>query len=196
MQRPTYARAAAPKIVVLGASGSGKTTFAAALAPRLGVAHIELDALHHGPNWSAPSAAEFRARVQRAMDASPDGWVVDGSYERKLGNFVTDAADTIVWLDLSLFILLARLTRRTFGRMLNRTELWNGNRETVRGALWGWDSLFAWTIRAFFRHRRDWPRRFAAHPDAVRLRTPGAVRRWRYARQATCQSRSKSDRPS
>jgi adenylate kinase family enzyme len=166
------------KIAVKGASGAGKTTFAAALARRLGVPHVELDALHHGPNWSAPGAAEFRARVRAAMPAAPRGWVIDGNYERTLGRLVTDAADTVVWLDPPLRTLLHRLARRTAHRIRDRVELWNGNRETWRGALWGRDSLFAWTLRAFFRHRREWPRRFAAHHRFVRLRTPEAARRW------------------
>src|SRR5687768_7376450 len=69
------------KIAVKGTSGAGKSTFAAELAHRLGLAYVELDALHHGPNWSAPSAAEFRARVGSALAAAPQGWVVDGNYD-------------------------------------------------------------------------------------------------------------------
>lgn len=79
------------RIAVKGTSGCGKSTFAAELARRLGVAHIELDALHHGPNWAGPTADGFRERVRAAMDANPSGWVIDGNYERKLGSMVTDA---------------------------------------------------------------------------------------------------------
>ena len=161
-----------------GTSGCGKSTFAAELARRLGVAHIELDALHHGPNWSEPTLDEFCARVRAAIDANPTGWVIDGNYERKLGSMVTDAADTVVWLDIPLGMLLNRLWRRTSTRIREHVELWNGNREDWRTALWGWDSLFVWAIRSYFRHRREWPRRFAPHPGFVRLRTPGQARCW------------------
>jgi adenylate kinase family enzyme len=167
-----------PRIAVKGASGSGKTSLAAELARRLGVPHIELDALHHGPNWSEATADEFRARVRAAMDSNPDGWVIDGNYERKLDRLVTDAADTVVWLDLPLPILLVRLWRRTSHRIRTNEELWNGNRESWRTAIWGRESLFVWTIRSFFRHRRTWPRRFASHPGFVRLRTARAARQW------------------
>jgi len=170
--------AAARRVAVKGASGSGKTTLAAELARRLGVAHIELDGLHHGPNWSEPTAEQFRAIVQGAMDDHPDGWVIDGNYERKLDRLVTDAADTVVWLDMSLALLLGRLWRRTSSRIRQHVELWNGNRESWSTAFWGRDSLFAWTVRAFFRHRREWPQRFACHPGFVRLRTPAEVRCW------------------
>ena len=167
-----------PRIAVKGASGAGKTTFAAAVARRWGVPHVELDALHHGPAWSEPSADEFRSRVRAIMDANPHGWVIDGNYERKLDGLVTDAADTVVWLDLPLWTLLRRLWRRTSNRIRGKVELWNGNRETWRTALWGRESLFVWTIRAFLRHRREWPRRFALHPGFVRLRTLEAVHDW------------------
>jgi adenylate kinase family enzyme len=75
-----------PKIVVVGTSGSGKTTVARELAHRHGVPHVELDALFHGPNWAETPAEEFRRRVAAATDG--DGWVVDGNYESKLGDLV------------------------------------------------------------------------------------------------------------
>ena len=66
-----------------------------------------------------------------------EGWVVDGTYQRKLGTLVLDAADTVVWLDLPIHVWLRRLARRTIRRMARREELWNANRETLRNAFWG-----------------------------------------------------------
>ena len=87
-----------PKIAVLGTSGSGKTTVARELARGLGLPHVELDALFHGPGWTEPPIEEFRRRVAAATDGS--GWVVDGNYESSLGDLVLERADTVVWLDL------------------------------------------------------------------------------------------------
>ena len=168
----------ARRFAIKGASGSGKSTLAAELARRLGVVHIELDALHHGPNWSAPTPEEFCGVVRAALESHPDGWVADGNYENKLDRLVTDAADGVVWLDLPLALLLGRLWRRTSHRVRDNVELWNGNRESWRTAFWGRESLFVWTIRAYFRHRREWPLRFASQPGFVRLRTEREVRRW------------------
>jgi adenylate kinase family enzyme len=168
----------ARKFAIKGASGSGKSTLAAELARRLDLAHIELDALHHGPNWSEPTPERFRAIVQDALDSYPEGWVADGNYDSKLDGLITDAADQVVWLDLPLALLLGRLWRRTSHRVRDNVELWNGNRESWRTAFWGRDSLFAWTIRAYVRHRREWPRRFVARPGFVRLRTAREVRCW------------------
>ena len=166
------------RVNVKGTSGSGKTTFGRELAERLGVPYVELDALHHGPNWAEPTDAEFRARVREAMDAAPDGWVIDGNYEAKLGDTLVGAADTIVWLDLPLALKLRRVARRTGTRIRDDVELWNGNKESWRNALWGRESLFAWLIRGHFRHRRDWPRRYGDDPRLVRLRSVAEARRW------------------
>jgi adenylate kinase family enzyme len=166
------------RIAVKGSSGSGKTTLAAHLAQRLKVPHIELDALHHGPNWSEPSAKEFQVRVRAAMDANPDGWVIDGNYERKLGQMVNDEAEVLVWLDLPLHTLVWRLLRRSHRRISGRVELWAGNRETWRGVLFDQGGLIPWTVRSFMRHRREWPLRFRGHPGFVRLRTHAEVKRW------------------
>jgi adenylate kinase family enzyme len=166
------------RIAVLGASGNGKTTVARTLAERLGVPHVELDALHHGPNWSAASAEELRARVMPYLDEG--GWVIDGDYSAKLGDLVLERADTAVWLDQPLPLILWRLWRRTYRRIRRREELWSGNLETWRGAFVGREGLFAWTIRSHFSKRRTFPPRFARHSGlrVVRLRSPRAVERW------------------
>ena len=173
------AKASAPqRIVVRGVSGAGKSTFAAELARRLGLAYVELDALHHGPNWSEPTAEEFRARVGAAMAAAPAGWVIDGDYDAKLGETVVEPADTIVWLDLPLRVTFPRLWRRTLHRIRNDVELWAGNRETWRDQFASRHSIFFWTVRAHVRNRREWPVRFGGDPRLVRLRSDAEVRRW------------------
>jgi adenylate kinase family enzyme len=166
------------RVNIKGTSGSGKTTFAQELARRLGVPYVELDALHHGPNWSEPTDEEFRARVREAMDAAPRGWVIDGNYESKLGDTVIGEAETIVWLDLPLRLKLGRLWRRTSDRIRDDVELWNGNKETWRNAFWGRESLFAWMLRTHVSQRREWPRRYGADPRFVRLRSDAEARAW------------------
>ncbi|MDX6507724.1 MAG: hypothetical protein QOG06_2368 [Gaiellaceae bacterium] len=171
------------RVNVKGTSGSGKSTFGIELARRLGVPYVELDALHHGPNWTEASAEELRARVHEAMDAAPDGWVIDGNYEVKLGDTLIGAADTIVWLDLPLGVKLGRVWRRTTHRIRDDVELWNGNKETWKNVLWGRESLFAWMVRGHFRHRRDWPRRYGGDPRFVRLRSVAEARNWLEAQE-------------
>jgi adenylate kinase family enzyme len=168
----------AKRISVNGSVCAGKSTLAPELARRFGLTYIELDALHHGPNWSEPTAEEFRHIVHEAMEQAPDGWVIDGNYDLKLGDLIVDEADTIVWLDLPLSVKWGRLWRRTMDRIRNEIELWNGNRETWRGAFASRDSIFVWLFRSHIRHRRQWPNRFDGDARLVRLRSEDDVRRW------------------
>jgi adenylate kinase family enzyme len=165
----------APKIAVVGTSGSGKTTVARELARRLGVPHVELDALYHGPGWTETPPEEFRRRVAAATEA--DGWVVDGNYDSKLGELVLERADTVVWLDLPLRVALTRVTRRTVRRIRTGEELWSGNRESWRGGFLGWESMFVWTIRSHLRNRRARAERLQRQSglQVVRLRSPKEV---------------------
>lgn len=168
------------RISLAGDSGSGKTTVSRAIATRLGLTHVELDALFHGPNWSSAPKEEFRRRVCETLDAL-DGWVADGNYSGSLGGLLLERAELLVWLDLPLHVCLRRIWMRTWRRIRTREELWDSkNRETLRNAFFSRDSLFLWTLKAHFRHRREWPARFAAHPhlQVVRLRTQNDVDRW------------------
>jgi adenylate kinase family enzyme len=162
------------RVVVLAtASGCGKTTFSRDLAARLGVPVHELDALNHGPGWTEATAEELRARVEPLL--ATDSWVIDGSYRGKLGDLVLEAADTVIWLDLPRRVWLPRLMKRTAGRIVHREELWNGNRETVRGALWGRDALIPFALRTYPDRRRRYPVDLARY-RLVRLRSPAEVR--------------------
>jgi hypothetical protein len=165
------------KIAVMGPSCSGKTTLAAALAERLGVPHVELDALHHGPNWQEASAEELSAKVEAAL-AGHDGWVTDGNYMGKLGTWVVDQADTIVWLDLPLSTLVRRMWSRTTSRIRDGTELWGtGNRETWPNFLFWPNSLLLYTLRTHRRRRRECVEILASR-NGVRLRSEAEVSRW------------------
>lgn len=174
------------RVSVVGGSSTGKTTVSRELARRLGVPHIELDALHHGPNWEEAPADVLRARVEEALAAAPDGWVVDGNYDRKLGTLVQERADTVVFLDLPYGLTLRRVLRRTARRILRREELWNRNRESLRTAF-SRDSIVWWVVKTHRSHRARWPERFSAfrHLDLVRLRSPREVSEFLQSIQAT-----------
>jgi adenylate kinase family enzyme len=168
------------RVAVIGPSCSGKTTTAGRLAAILGVPLVELDALHHDANWTEAPTDLFQERVRTALAAAPDGWVVDGNYYGKLGPLVIDQADTIIWLDIPYGKAVLRVLRRTFGRILRRTELWNGNRETLRSSL-GRESIIWWVLR---RHR-GFAARWASRLEGRNVVRVADVDAWLQSIQAT-----------
>ncbi|HJU36643.1 MAG TPA: hypothetical protein VJ716_04395 [Gaiellaceae bacterium] len=174
------------RIAVIGCCCAGKTTLSRELSRRLGVPHVELDALHHDAGWQEAPADVLQGRVDEALAAAPDGWVVDGNYHGKIGTSVLERADTVVFLDMPFGLALLRVLWRTGSRVLSRKELWNGNRETLRNAL-SRDSIVLWVITQHGKYRQHWPPRYEALPHlrVVRLRSPREVRRWVQSIQAT-----------
>jgi adenylate kinase family enzyme len=145
--------------ILASASGSGKTTLGRRLAEALDVPFHELDAIHHQADWRELDASELRRRVEPLV--AGEGWVIDGAYRSKLGDLVLERADTVVWLDLPRRVWLPRLVGRTVRRVVMREELWNGNRERLRGVLAGRDSLIAFALRTEPRRRQRYPRELA-----------------------------------
>lgn len=167
------------RVVVVGTTGSGKSTLSRELAVTLNLAYVELDGLHWGPKWRQSSDDEFVARVDEALRA--DGWVVDGNYS-KARHIVWRRADTVVWLDYPLPVVMWRLLKRTLRRGLLREELWNGNRENVWEHLIPSRSLFVWALRTHGKHRREYPAQFSQpeyrHLRSIHLRSPVELDRW------------------
>ena len=161
--------------VTASASGNGKTTVGRALAERLGVPFVELDALVHGPGWAEIADEELRHLLEPIV--AGDRWVIDGGYRNKIGDLVLARADTVVWLDLPVHVWLPRLVRRTVGRIRRDEPLWNDNRESWRSGFWGRDSLLGYALRMHFDRRRRYPRELAGYP-VIRLRTQAEVDRF------------------
>jgi hypothetical protein len=162
-------------VLISTASACGKTTLAKELARRLEAPYHELDALNHGPGWTEATPVELRAAVEPLV--AGERWVIDGAYRGKIGDLVLAAADTVVWLDLPVRTWLPRLARRTVRRIVRHEQLWNGNRETLRGAIWGRNALIPFALRHHRRRRRLYPHALG-HYQVVRLRSADEVERW------------------
>ena len=70
------------RVVVIGTSCSGKTTFARRLAEIIDCPWTELDRLHWLPDWEPRPLDDFRRLV--AEKVSQDRWVIDGNYSSKV----------------------------------------------------------------------------------------------------------------
>ena len=131
----------------------------------------------------------FLARIDAAT--SGEAWVADGNYGG-IGarEIVWARADTVIWLDFSLFVIFARLWRRTTARIRDRAELWpgTGNHETVRNAFFSRESLFIWALLTYRRRKRQYAELFA-RPEHARLalhhfREPRDADRWLASQRA------------
>lgn len=138
------------RYVVIGTSGAGKTTFARALAARLAVPYVELDALHWGPAWTPRAMPEFAESVRAA--AAAERWVADGNYT-VVRDVLWPRATHVVWLNFSRRVVFARVIRRTLWRSVTRAPLWAGNRESLRAAFLSKQSILLWSFTTFRKNR-------------------------------------------
>jgi adenylate kinase family enzyme len=147
------------RVVVIGTSCVGKTTFARYLARALNYPHIELDALHWQPNWVERPSDEFRALTAQAL--AQDCWVTDGNYG-VVRDLIWSRATTVIWLNYAFSVVLWRALTRTMRRILTQEELFSGNRESLRMALFSRESILWWVITTFHRRRKQYRRLFEA----------------------------------
>jgi adenylate kinase family enzyme len=163
------------RVVVIGTTGSGKSRLAEALSERTGLRVIELDALYWGPGWQGVPDELFRHRVER--ETRDGGWIVVGNYSQ-VRDLTWRVADTLVWLDLPLPLVMWRLFWRTLRRCVTHEDLWGtGNRETLANAFFSRQSVLLWALKTHRRNRR----RFAI--DCAFLGKDKAVARLRSARE-------------
>ena len=118
------------RIAVVGVTGSAEDAGGRArAAARLRLGRARRAVL--GARWTPAPLEVFRARVAAAL--SGDRWVVDGNYQ-VVRDLVWGRADTVIWLDYPLAVILPRLVRRTFQRWWRREVLWQGQPREPGGA--------------------------------------------------------------
>jgi adenylate kinase family enzyme len=176
---PAEKTRAQPRIVVVGTSGAGKSTFARTLAAARGCPHIELDALFWGPDWQPQPAEEFQRNVAQA--AAGDCWVADGNYG-SVRDALWSRATTIIWLNYPFPIVMWRVLLRTLRRCLTREALWHGNRESLWRSFFTRDSILVWAMKTHSRRQREFAALRAsgqyAQLEWVEFRWPVEVEKW------------------
>lgn len=178
---PMHTLAGCDRIVVVGRTGSGKTTFARELAGALRVPHVELDSLYFGPQFSTAPVAILRERTSAAI--ASERWVTDGN-KRAVRDLVWPRADTVIWLDYSLGVSLWRLGKRARRRTseLRAEASRTGQRGRLPRQILAAARGVLTALRSHAGQRKEFTRLFAepanAHLAVVRFRSPRAAREW------------------
>jgi adenylate kinase family enzyme len=135
------------RVVVVGTSGSGKSTFAQALAQVRGAPFIELDLINWRPGWVDRSKSDpegFIADVEAATDAPC--WTLAGNYGLVRERVRAKATD-LVWLDFPKALVMRQVIARSFKRAFSGRDVFPGCREDVWRTLsaeapirWAWST--------------------------------------------------------
>jgi adenylate kinase family enzyme len=136
------------KIVVVGPTGGGKTTFASKLSETLNIKHTELDSLFWKPNWQESSKEEFREKIDEITAKAE--WLIDGNYAG-IQDLTLSRAETIIWLDTGKFVSVYRVLMRSINRIISKKKLWNINNESIYRLLTPKDSI---VLFAYQSHKR------------------------------------------
>jgi adenylate kinase family enzyme len=131
------------RILVMGSSGSGKSTFARRLSDATAIPFVSLDALFWRPGWQPCDPVVFETRVTEA--ATQARWIMDGNYtNRPSGELRRQRADTVIWFDLPRHTCMTGiLTRiaRSYGQV--RPEMADGCPEKIDFEFF----RYVWTFR-------------------------------------------------
>lgn len=100
------------KIVVLGASGTGKSTVCRILGEKLGLKTLHLDSVYWKKNWENISKSDFD-KYMRDFLLNHHKWIIDGNYtNNKHFDYRLEACDTIVYLDFGIQVSLYGIHER------------------------------------------------------------------------------------
>lgn len=97
------------KIIVIGCSGSGKSTFSRALHERTGIPLYHLDLLYWNSDRTTVTKEVFRKRLQNVLTL--DNWIIDGNYGSTIEMRMAEC-DTVFFLDFPLEVCIEGIRQR------------------------------------------------------------------------------------
>lgn len=164
------------RVLVAGTSGAGKTTLAVRIAAILGIPHVEIDELFHGPDWTPRPS--FYSEVD-AFSSRP-AWVTEWQYDQ-VRPLLAQRADLVVWLDMNRATVMRQVLLRTLKRRARRQILWNGNIEPpLRTVFTDPDHIVRWAWKTHAHNAERISGLLRERPDLpiVRVHTHRQAREW------------------
>ncbi len=99
------------RIMIVGQPGSGKSTFARAVAAGFGLPVVHLDHIHWMPGWQERPLAEKISLI--SAEEANDTWVIEGGLSATYANRLA-RAEMLIWLDRDWRLRLFRVLRRSW----------------------------------------------------------------------------------
>ncbi len=97
------------RILIIGNTGAGKTTFARELSQKLRLPLVHLDKLYWCGHWEHHNREDFDRLLQAELEKSE--WIIDGNFNRTLPHRLK-YCDTILFFDFSPLTCLWGVTKR------------------------------------------------------------------------------------
>lgn len=185
------------RLLVVGSSNAGKSTFAHCLAQITGLPCFEIDDLAWQPGWQMHDLPVLREKISQIV--SQPQWILVGNYG-STQDISWPEADLVIWLDLPKHLVMRRVLWRTCKRIGYRTPVCNGNYESFSRAFLHRDSLILWVWNHFEPIRQRYQQRLTdkeigIKPEFLRLTTVQEVRQCEVALRGLLQTRATQRTP-
>ena len=97
------------RVLVIGISGAGKSTFSRTLAAKTGLPLVHLDKAFWRPGWLETPKPQWRAKMSELAGAAR--WIMDGNFDSSL-DLRLPRADAVFWFDYPRLLCLRRVLGR------------------------------------------------------------------------------------
>ncbi len=137
------------RIVIVGVSASGKSTFARRLAEKITLPLVHIDAVMWKPGWEYIGDEQTVQKLDEVTTG--DQWVLEGYIKKQAYPFVFERADTIIYLDYARHVAASRYLKR-----------WITHRKTARPELEGSPDTFSFKFMRLVWDKKEvyWMNRF------------------------------------
>lgn len=168
------------KVLVIGCSGVGKSTFAKRLAQKTGLPYVATDPFYWEANWKLATTENVVKHVEQAT--LQDTWILDGNFDAQK-ELIWQRADTIIWLDYPFWQVVFQISKRNLGSWLSQKPTWSGNRMTWKRA---WSGI-RHSLNSFKLKRKNYPNFLKSVTDVKvkHLRTSAEADKWLALLQST-----------
>lgn len=160
------------KILIIGSSGTGKSTLALELGEILNLPVHHLDIYFWKPNWVQNDREQFDAALTEIL--KKEKWIIDGDYGRTM-EWRLRFADTVIFLDYPTRIALYRaFKRRITYRNKTRPSITKGCNEKI-----DWEFIkWIWNFRRNHRQKTLELLEKNKHIQVIRFNTPKKLVNW------------------